>query len=98
MHVKESLLRQKVEGVRRKLTGFEMVESGIARDGYDVQIDNQIVNKVCSGCFSPSLSKSIGLVYLPVDRIDPGQEITIDIRGKLRSARVVETPFYKRPN
>jgi len=94
---KEALLKQKEDGISRRLSGFEMIEPGIARDGFGVLIDGKAVSRVSSGCFSPSLKKSIGLTYLPVDRSNPGQEITIDIRGKQRLAQVVETPFYKRP-
>lgn len=95
---KEALLKQKEEGLKRKLTGFEMVDPGIARDGYEVEINGNIVGSVSSGCFSPSLNKSIGLVYLPIEQSKIGQEISVILRGKIRSAKVVETPFYKKTN
>jgi aminomethyltransferase len=93
---KNALLKQKEEGIQKLLSGYEMIDPGIARDGYEVFIDNHGVGRITSGGFSPSLKKSVGLVYLPADRSQPGQEIEIGIRGKRRLARVVKTPFYKR--
>jgi len=89
------LERQKSEGVARRLVGFQMVDPGIARDGFPVFLDGDSVGHATSGGFSPSLGKSIGLVYLPVDRSTPGTEIEIEIRGKHRRAQVVKTPFYQ---
>lgn len=91
---KEALARQKEEGVPVLLRGFELLEPGIVRDGYPVFLDGAPVGKVTSGGFSPSLQKSIGLVYLPRDRAEIGQELEVEIRGKRRRARVVQTPFY----
>ena len=93
---REALLKQKEEGVRRKIVGFELVEKGIARPHYPVYIDNEKVSEVRSGSFSPFFQKSIGLTYLPVEHAEIGTEFAIDIRGKRIKARVVPTPFYKR--
>jgi aminomethyltransferase len=91
------LARQKAEGVRRILAGFEMVDRGIARDGYPVLLDGQSVGTVTSGSPAPFLQKNIGLTYLPPDRSAHGTELEVVIRGKSSRARVVPTPFYKRP-
>ncbi|RPI28135.1 MAG: glycine cleavage system aminomethyltransferase GcvT, partial [Acidobacteria bacterium] len=61
-----------------------------------VWIDDQPVGQVTSGSYSPSLGKSIGLTYLPVERTAPGGRLSVDVRGKRLAAQVVETPFYRR--
>jgi aminomethyltransferase len=94
---REPLARQKEEGVKRKLSGFEVTERGIARDHQDIVIEGQRVGQVTSGSPAPFLKKNIGFAYLPVEYASPGQEIQIDVRGKLVGARVVKMPFYKRP-
>lgn len=93
---RETLLKQKEEGVRRKIVGFELLEKGIARPHYSVFIDSEKVSEVRSGSFSPFFQKSIGLTYLPVEHTEIGTEFFIDIRGKWVKAKVVPTPFYKR--
>ena len=55
------------------------------------------MSAVTSGTFAPFLQKSIGLAYLPTARAAVGTELAIDIRGRRIAARVVPTPFYKRP-
>lgn len=94
---REALARQKEEGVRRKLVGFEVTERGIARDGQAVLVGGERVGEVTSGSPAPFLKKNIGLAYVPVEHAQEGQELQIDVRGKLVGARIVPTPFYKRP-
>ena len=94
---RETLARQKQEGVKRKLAGFEVIERGIARDHQDVVIEGQRVGTVTSGSPAPYLKKNIGFAYLPIEFASVGQEIKIDVRGKLVGAQVVKAPFYKRP-
>jgi aminomethyltransferase len=91
------LAAQKASGAPRKLVGFEMTERGIPRHGYPVLLDGKPVSTVTSGTFAPYLQKSIGLCYLPAARAAVGTSIAVDIRGKATAARVVPTPFYKRP-
>ena len=93
---REPLLQQKEAGVRRKLVGFEVTERGIARDGQSVSVDGRAVGRVTSGSPAPHLKKNIGLAYLPVEYANLGQSVHIDVRGRLISARVCPTPFYKR--
>ena len=92
-----ALAELKAKGAPRKLVGFEMVERGIPRHGYPVVLDGEVVSAVTSGTFAPFLQKSIGLAYLPAARAAVGTELAIDIRGRRIAARVVPTPFYKRP-
>lgn len=93
---RDVLEREKAEGPRRKLVGFEMIDRGIARHGYPVVEGGEEIGVVTSGTHSPTLKKPIGLAYLPLDKSGLGSEFTILIRGKEARARVVATPFYKR--
>jgi aminomethyltransferase len=90
------LVRQQETGLTRKIVGFEMVDPGIARDGFDIYVDDKKVGTVTSGSPAPFLKKNIGLAFLPTEFAIDGQEITIDVRGKRLAAKVVPTPFYKR--
>jgi aminomethyltransferase len=92
----DALKQKKESGLTRRIVGFEMTQPGIARDGYDVYIDDKRVGYVTSGSPAPFLKKNIGLAFLPVEFAKDGQEIKIDVRGKHLSAKVVPTPFYKR--
>ena len=94
---REALARQKQDGVKRKLVGFEVTDRGIARDGQEVIVNSERVGKVTSGSPAPFLKKNIGFAYVPVEYANMGQEIKIDVRGRLVGAQIVKTPFYKRP-
>ena len=93
---RDVLEREKNEGPRRKLVGFEMIAPGIARHGYPVVDGSEEIGVVTSGTHSPTLKKAIGLAYLPLDKTAPGTEFVVLIRGKEARARVIPTPFYKR--
>jgi aminomethyltransferase len=90
------LRKQKAEGVGRKLVGFEMVDRGIARGGYDVYVGAEKAGRVTSGTQTPFLKKAIGMAYLPIEHTTLGTEFDVDIRGRRSKARVVAMPFYKR--
>ncbi len=93
---RDALQRQKEEGLRRKLVGFEVLDRAPARDGYPVIIDDNQVGIVTSGSPAPFLKKNIGLAYLPIEHTAVGTEFFVVVRGRNVPARVVETPFYKR--
>ncbi len=93
---KDALVKIKDEGLKRKLVGFEMTDKGIARDDFDVYVDDKKVGYVTSGSPAPYLKKNIGLAFVPVELANVGQEIKIDVRGKHLAAKIVKTPFYKR--
>ena len=93
---KEILEREKNEGPKRKLVGFEMIDRGIGRHGYPIVEGSQEIGVVTSGTHSPTLKKAIGLAYLPLDKSAAGTEFSVLIRGTETRARVVPTPFYKR--
>ena len=94
---RDVLEREKAEGVRRILIGFEMIDRGIARHGYPIVENGEEIGVVTSGTHSPTLGKAIGLGYVPPGKSEPGSELVILNRGKETRARVVPTPFYKRP-
>jgi aminomethyltransferase len=90
------LKKLKENGLSRKLVGFELIEKGIARGHYPVKNqEGEQIGMVTSGTISPSIGKSIGLAYVPVDLSKPGNRIFIDVRGRLLEAEVVSLPFYK---
>jgi len=91
-----ALERQKAEGLRRILVGFEMADRLIARDGYPVFCGDQEVGRVTSGSPGPFLKKNIGMAYVPLELSAPGTEIHIGVRAQKAPARVVKAPFYKR--
>jgi len=93
---RDNLVKLRDEGLKRKLVGFEMLDKGIARDEFDVYINDEKVGIVTSGSPAPFLKKNIGLAYVPTEFANIGQEIKIDVRGKHLAATIVPTPFYKR--
>ena len=93
---REALIRQKQQGVTRKLIGFEMKGRGIGRDGYEVCVDGAAAGWVTSGGPAPSLNKNIGLCYLPSAVAEIGRTIHVIVRNQPVEAVTVPTPFYKR--
>jgi len=92
-----NLKAQKEQGVSRKLVGLEMIDKGIPRHGYEIADANGvIVGVVTSGTQSPSLSKAIGMGYVPTALASAGSEVFIQVRGKGLKAEVVPIPFYKK--
>jgi len=82
---------------KRKLVGLEMIERGIARDGYKVlSLEGEAIGYVTSGSPSPYLKKNIALAYVPVALTAPGTEVAVEVRGNPVKAKVVPTPFYRR--
>jgi len=93
----EFLMKQKEEGVNKKLVGFEMVDRGIPRKNYEIYDEqSNCVGIVTSGTMSPSLKIGIGLGYVnvPLNKVDT--EILIAVRNKKLKAKVVKLPFYKK--
>ena len=91
---RDPLLKQKLEGPKRLLVGFEMVERGVAREHYPVQIGGVGVGHVTSGMFSPTTDRYLGMAYVRTEYAKIGTEIEIVIRGKPVKAKVVKRPFY----
>ena len=95
---RDALEKAKAGTLKRTLVGLEMVDRGIARDGYKVQdAGGREIGYVTSGSFAPFLKKNIALAYVPPEFANPGTEVKVEIRGQGVTARVVPTPFYRRP-
>ncbi len=93
---KDIFLRQKTEGTSRRLVGFEMIDKGVPRHGYDVvDAEGNKIGVVTSGTMGPSVKKGIGMAYVPTTFMKAGSEIFISIRDKALKAVVVKMPFYK---
>ncbi len=91
---KEILQKQKEEGIKRKLVGFEMVDKGIPRHHYEIcDADGKQIGYVTSGTQSPSLGKAIGLGYVEMEHSSFDSIIYIKVRDKLLQAKVVKIPF-----
>jgi len=84
--------------IKRTLVGLEVVERGIARDGYKVLDDGgREIGYVTSGSYAPFLKKNIALAYVPLEFSNVGSSVKVEIRGQGIRAQIVPTPFYKRP-
>jgi aminomethyltransferase len=88
----EDLRRIKEAGPRERLAAFVMKERAIPRQGMPIEGGGEVT----SGTHSPMLDRGIGMGYVPADRAEPEHELTIDVRGKPRRARVVKKPIYKK--
>jgi aminomethyltransferase len=103
---KPALVKQKADGIKRKLVGFVMKGRGIARHEYHIHAvgsagpegpAGEQVGFVTSGSPSPTFGTNIGLGYVPVALSQPGGTLVVDCRGKPIPAEIVKGPFYKRP-
>jgi aminomethyltransferase len=96
---RDALVKIQAEGgPKRKLVGLEMIERGIGRDGYPVfSLDGKRIGEITSGSPSPFLKQNIALAYVPVEFAGLNEELAVEIRGQKVKAKVVPTPFYKRP-
>lgn len=91
---KKLLQVQKLEGVSSKLRGFEMIDRGIPRHGYELaDSEGQVIGHVTSGTQSPMLNKGIGMGYVAKEYSAFGTEIFVKVRNKLLKAKVVKVPF-----
>jgi aminomethyltransferase len=93
-----ALEKAKAAGLKRTLVGLEMIDRGIARDEYSCCSESgHAVGVITSGSPSPTLGKNIALAYVPPALAAIGTTILVEIRGNKYRAKVVPTPFYKRP-
>jgi len=92
---RDALVRQKEQGITKRLVGFTSSEKVFPRHGYPVFCNGEPSGVVCSGTMSPSLGIPIGTCYLPVASAVEGASFEIDIRGKRVGATVAKLPFYK---
>lgn len=90
----EALKAQKENGVGRKLVGFEMIDRGIPRHGYEIKDANwATLGVVTSGTQAPSLGKAVGMGYIANGHNTIESEVYVDVRGRLLKAKVVKMPF-----
>ena len=95
--VGRAALERAKSNVTRTLAGLEMIERGIARDGYHCMNEaGDVIGNVTSGSPSPTLAKNIALAYLPPAFAALGTSVYVEIRGQKVKSRVVATPFYRR--
>lgn len=92
---RDALLKQKEQGIPRRLVGFTTSERSFPRHGYPVFVDGAPSGEVRSGTMSPSLGIPIGTAYVPPASAAEGSSLEIEIRGKRIPAKVVKMPFYK---
>jgi len=93
---KSAIMRLKDKGPTRVRVGFKMREKGIPRQGQDIFAETEVVGKVSSGTFSPTLSLGIGMGYVQPSLAAIGERFTVGIRDRRVEAEVVKLPFYQR--
>jgi aminomethyltransferase len=91
---RDALVRQKQEGVRRRLVGLRLTGKGFPRPGYPVLRDSEAIGVLTSGTVSPSLGYGVAMGYVPSELSKPGTEVHIDVRGRPVVAVVQRPPFY----
>jgi aminomethyltransferase len=89
------LEQQKANGVKRRLVGLEMSDRYIARHGYPVIFQGEVVGEVTSGTLAPTVGKAIALAYVTTELSKPGQALEVEIRGKTHPGTIVKKPFYR---
>jgi aminomethyltransferase len=96
---RDALLAIQAEGgAKKKLIGLEMIDRGIARDGYPVaSLDGTRIGEVTSGSPAPFLKKNVAMAYVPTELAIVDSELAVEIRGQLVKAKIVALPFYKKP-
>lgn len=95
---KDAIVEQIERGTGERLVGFELVDRGVPRHGYELCCAaDQSIGEVTSGSFSPTLRKGIGLGYVPVEHTGVDGVLKVVVRGRKLEARVTKMPFYRRP-
>lgn len=93
---KEALNKYVSDGIKRKLVGFELLERGIPREGYEVHKDGERIGHVTTGYLSPTLKKNIGNALIDARYTDIGTELDIIIRNKGVKAKIIDRRFLKK--
>jgi aminomethyltransferase len=88
----EELRRQQAEGTEERLVAFVMDEKAIPRTGMRIEEGGEVT----SGGWSPMLERGIGLAYVESGLAEPGRQVTVDLRGRPKRARIVRKPVYQR--
>ena len=93
----DNLQKQKVEGLNKLLVGFEVLDKGVARNGYNIlDLNNNHIGNVTSGTMSPTLNKAIGMAYINIAFLNSGKrDFLVQVRNKKILARLISLPFVK---
>jgi sarcosine oxidase, subunit alpha len=97
---KHSLLRINQRGLRNKLVGFTMPDGTLPEEANQIVVQGkgpiglEIIGRITSVRYSPTLNKIVGLCWLPVDMAEVGTKFTVRVKGKLKTGEVIEHPFY----
>ncbi|HPB48045.1 MAG TPA: glycine cleavage T C-terminal barrel domain-containing protein, partial [Exilispira sp.] len=91
---KDVLVNQVQQGVKRSLKGLEMIDKGIPRSEYKVYKDDKEIGFITTGSYSPMLDKNVALAMID-SNLKVGDEVYVEIHGKMKKAIIVKTPFYK---
>ena len=92
----EPLRRQSEAGPKNRLVGLHVQGRSIARAGSPILSNDKLIGKVTSGTYSPTLDRNIAMGYVLVELAHPGEQIQVDIRGRLVMAEITQLPFYSR--
>ena len=91
----DTVYKHKKDGtIRKTRIGFKMIDRGIPRENYPIVFRNEIIGEVTSGTLSPILETGIGMGFVEPDSVSIDDMIEIDIKGRMRKAKVVDWPFY----
>ena len=93
---KDALVKQKNDGLTRKIVGFEMIDKGIPRHGYEVYSEDEKIGFVTTGYMAPTVKKTIGLAMVNIDFSPLGTEFFIAVRNKKLKAKVIDKKFYQK--
>jgi aminomethyltransferase len=94
---RDALVRQREQGVGRKLVGFEVTGRGIGRQGHPLRHEGRVVGGVTSGTWSPTFERALGMGYVEAALAAPGTEVELEVRERPVPARLATIPFYRRP-
>ena len=92
---RNTILKAREEGLKRKLVGFTLPDRALARHGYEITYNGNIVGQVTSGTFSPSLKKGIGMGYVSAEHANAGNVVLVRVRDKEIPATIVVMPFLQ---
>jgi aminomethyltransferase len=93
---REALAGQKQRGLKRKIVGLRALGRGVARAGYPVLAEGQVIGRVTSGSYAPTLDQNLALALVDIDYGEVGQKLGFEVRGKVIEAEVIAKPFYRR--
>ena len=94
---RDALVRQREQGVPRKLVGFEVTGRGIGRQGHPLRHGGRVVGSVTSGTWSPTFERALGMGYVEAALAAPGTVVELEVRERPVAARLATIPFYRRP-